>query len=156
MRTLLGWFTRRRDRASVVPPAPVPRPAPAARVYLREADAWKRGETSLEAVHPFRFAVMSWWTVTPGAKRTPVDSLITEYVAAGAAARDAADPGWTERTMRAEEYCRCGATSRVEHCAYCTHCMQPFASCCSSGNGMLQWDNGNSVCPRCGEGELVG
>ena len=117
---------------------------------------WRNGERAATDAHPFTLSVMYWWRASPGGSREPLDPLITDYMSACTAALDERDPDWSSRISRMRDYCVCGEEYAIEACAVCTHCTITLGPCCSATRTTAQWDNGNHVCPRCHEGEIVG
>jgi hypothetical protein len=95
------------------------------------------------------------WTGSRGAKAVGVSDLLKEYLATLRAWRDRKNPSWYEDLWDDRVYCNyCGESWRLENVAICSNCNAKFPICHTPQTVTLP--NGNSECPICCAGEIVG
>jgi hypothetical protein len=130
-------------------------PGPASRLYEEEAAKWESsGELQWAGKNEYALVKLLCWLNSTGAKKNGVSERLMRYAAAAKARFDGLGYDWYGDLLRQRDYCSgCGETFRVENLSLCTHCDAMLGYCCSNGKRL---PNGNQLCPRCDEGEIVG
>lgn len=159
VRTLIGRLQGPSGYARSAPPetpAP-PREGPALAIYEAAAQQWHDGGRPTPTAKPLDTAVGLWWLGTPKVERLRVNPLVLEHLVAQSTHHKAQNAQWLNAILRMSTWCRyCGEQWHIENVALCTQCDAEFAPCCAPSRLHARWANGNPVCTRCFNGEIVG
>jgi hypothetical protein len=131
-------------------------PSPTSRYFEEAARKWD--EAGRPAVYkPDREHVMKLycWSGTAGAKHDGISERLAAYVDAMRAELSQRNPDWYDDLLNDRKYCfECGTSWHLENVSVCTLCSSRFFPCHWPETKALA--NGNSQCPDCGNGEIVG
>jgi hypothetical protein len=120
--------------------------------YEEEAAKWEEtGQFDYFSKGHYNFVRMYLWMSSRGAAAEGVSERLLRYYRALRA--ELKPDGWYDQFFDGRDYCVCGETFRYENLSLCTSCESTFGYCHMPSKMAA---NGNVLCPRCNEGEIVG
>jgi hypothetical protein len=130
-------------------------PGPASAKFEAEAARWEETGKLQEASRtPYFFVRMELWLDSRGAQAEGVSERLRLYYYAVKERFDVYPAGWYDSFLSERDYCSgCGETFHNENLSFCTNCLALFGYCHQPSGRAA---NGNTLCDRCGEGEVVG
>ena len=125
--------------------------------YEAKAREWDESGRPDPAADAWAVMVMGCWIGSPGAKQDGVSPVLGDFHKALRTVLDRKNPDWMDSLFGEREYCtNCGHSWLTENCSICTACARTFPPCCSNRREFVTLENGNSECPSCHRGEIVG